>query len=207
MVNKTCGRVYLSASLHDSYVAEILDALTDRILANVERVEVIIDALSVKTRAKLYFDDKSCEDVEVVQAPIEYDSPVLREFVQTRSRGQGETILRATAKAYRTNRVGVVWPCPAMDAVETYRVDDSMLASLADPQRYLERQAKISMVRLSDFLMSNLGSAILPPTLTPTPTAAVARDCPECYGTGLHKGWGGPCSRGCALKPASGTAP
>ena len=65
------------------------------------------------------------------------------------------------------------------------------LAEALDPEL-----TKITLdVGRGDPLTRQISEALAMPVTGPLP-----RDCDECYGTGLYKGYGGPCSEGCPTK-------
>lgn len=210
MTKKTCGAVYLSASLHDSVSTIIFDASSDKTLDTVERMELTVDGLMRKTRADLYFSDGTRESVDVVQAPVR-NSDVLRKISMSvqRDNARCSTVLRVLAEEFLVAVGGAVRFSPTRGLESTVRIDD--LALVNDPSRYVQEQARQAFMHLGGAIFDHHFSnsplltmanprTPMPPVRSVAPLDKVAinpKDCPECYGTGLHKGWGGPCSRGC----------
>lgn len=215
MTKKTCGAVYLSASLHDSVSTVIFDAQSDKTLDTVERMELTVDGLMRKTRADLYFSDGSKESVDVVQAPVFPGSDWLRKFSLRvrRDNARCSTVLQVLAEEFQVAVGGAARSSNGSGLESTVRIDD--FAMVHDPVRYVHEQARQAFMQLGGAIFDHHFSnspllhmaaprSPLPPVQSAAPLCKVpiaTKDCPECYGTGLHKGWGGPCSRGCSPKP------
>lgn len=184
--------IVLGGDLSVGNFTDVYDHESDERIKDLVKVEVLFQVDRATTAALTYSDGRqefACLMRERKRPQIKHETAV--EMLQQFNKLPQTQIMRQAMA--RTTRWAAPWDAPQSyplaDLIEAKKAMRAVEARATAPRRVLE-----AACRWEGFLQDRMVAG--PEQVIPA--SLVDEECPDCYGTGYHNGFGGPCLDGCS---------